>query len=134
MLEGHCIDNQGGVLSAGLINLILDLAILIVPIWAIWKLQMALKRKLQIAAIFGVGIAYVLALHLSSEHFNARYDSKAANSLFHLIYSTCAICVVGVVYRIPLLTEQNVTNASAKVGLLTYVKDSEPRQQDLISC
>lgn len=56
-LPGTCIDNQGGVLSAGIINLLLDLGILIVPIWAIWVLQMPLKRKVQIAAIFGVGIA-----------------------------------------------------------------------------
>lgn len=56
MVEGRCIDNMAGVLSAGLINLILDLALLTIPCWAIWHLQMPLKRKLGAMSIFAVGI------------------------------------------------------------------------------
>lgn len=56
MVEGRCIDNKGGVLSAGLINLILDLGLLLVPCWAIWHLQMPLKRRLGAISIFSVGV------------------------------------------------------------------------------
>ncbi|KAH8594969.1 putative integral membrane protein PTH11 [Bisporella sp. PMI_857] len=57
-IDGRCIDNQAGVLSAGLINLLLDLGLLIVPIWAIWHLQMPLNRKLGAITIFAVGILF----------------------------------------------------------------------------
>jgi hypothetical protein len=55
-VEGKCIDNNAGVLSAGLINLILDVGILIVPCWAIWHLQMPMQRKMGAVSIFAVGI------------------------------------------------------------------------------
>jgi hypothetical protein len=92
MLDGKCIDGTGGMLSAGLINLILDLGLLIVPCWAIWHLQMPMKRKLGAISIFSVGIF------------------------------TCAIAAAGVAYRIPLLREQNQTRAAAYVGLWTYAE------------
>lgn len=55
-IDGKCISDTGGVLSAGIINLILDLGVLLVPCWAIWHLQMSLKRKLSAIHIFAVGI------------------------------------------------------------------------------
>jgi hypothetical protein len=58
-LEGRCIDNNGGVLSAGIINLVIDCGVLFTPIWAIWHLNMPLKRKLGVIAIFAVGFMYV---------------------------------------------------------------------------
>ncbi|KAK0615336.1 hypothetical protein B0T17DRAFT_497692 [Bombardia bombarda] len=57
-IEGTCVNNNGAVLSAGLINLFLDLGILFVPIFAIWRLQMSIKRKLGVMSIFAVGIAF----------------------------------------------------------------------------
>ncbi|KAM7200340.1 hypothetical protein V8F20_005317 [Naviculisporaceae sp. PSN 640] len=91
-VEGTCVDNQGAVLSAGLINLLLDLGILVTPIWAIWHLQMSMKRKLGVMSIFAVGIA------------------------------TCAIAAAGVAYRVPLLHAANVTMAIARVGLWTMAE------------
>ncbi|KAK8926688.1 hypothetical protein VCV18_003149 [Metarhizium anisopliae] len=55
-VAGKCIDNSAGVLSAGLINLLLDLGILVVPVWAIWHLQMPLKRKIGAMSVFAIGI------------------------------------------------------------------------------
>jgi hypothetical protein len=91
-IDGTCIDNNAGVLSAGLINLILDLGILIVPCWALWHLQLPMKRKLGAISIFAVGVF------------------------------TCAIAAAGVAYRIPLLTEANQTAEIARVGLWTFAE------------
>jgi hypothetical protein len=55
MLDGTCVDQNGAVMSAGTINLALDLGILVTPIWAIWHLQMPLKRKLGVISLFAVG-------------------------------------------------------------------------------
>ncbi|KAK8008141.1 hypothetical protein PG991_010692 [Apiospora marii] len=86
-VEGRCIDNKGGVLSAGIINLLLDLGILTVPCWAIWHLQMSFKRRLGALAIFSVGVF------------------------------TCAIAAAGLAYRVPALKDANATKASAKIGI-----------------
>jgi hypothetical protein len=59
MVEGQCVDNNAAILSAGLINLILDFGILLTPIWALWHLQLPLKRKLGVIAIFAVGFMWV---------------------------------------------------------------------------
>uniref|UniRef100_A0A8H7NLW4 Rhodopsin domain-containing protein n=1 Tax=Bionectria ochroleuca TaxID=29856 RepID=A0A8H7NLW4_BIOOC len=46
-LPGSCMKSFVGILAIGVANLVLDLGILLVPIWAIWKLQIPVKRKLK---------------------------------------------------------------------------------------
>ena len=46
---------QNCLLTATL-NTISDWIILILPIWAIWRLKMPLRRKLGVSAVFGTGI------------------------------------------------------------------------------
>ena len=55
-VEGRCLDSNTNAFVGGVINLILDIGALIVPIWAIWHLQMTFKRKLGAVAIFATGI------------------------------------------------------------------------------
>lgn len=55
MLQGTCVDQNGAIMSAGTINLALDLGILATPIWAIWHLQLPMKRKLGVISIFAMG-------------------------------------------------------------------------------
>jgi hypothetical protein len=56
LLEGQCIDVAAAIVVQGAVNLFLDLGILITPLWAIWRLQLPMKRKIGISAVFGVGI------------------------------------------------------------------------------
>jgi hypothetical protein len=88
-MDGVCIDQNASFLAAGLINFILDIGILAVPVWAIWNLQMAFKRKLATMAVFAVGII------------------------------TCVVAGLGVAYRILLIQEQNMTRATTRVALVT---------------
>lgn len=53
--DGHCIDILAINVAASSINLLSDLAILILPQVSIWSLQMSLRRKVQISAIFLIG-------------------------------------------------------------------------------
>lgn len=55
-LDGQCIDVAAAIVVQGSINLFLDIGILITPLWAIWRLQLPMKRKLGISAVFGVGV------------------------------------------------------------------------------
>ncbi|KAK3686135.1 hypothetical protein B0T22DRAFT_467399 [Podospora appendiculata] len=92
LMEGQCINVAAATVVAGAVNVFLDVGILVVPIWAILHLQLPLKRKLGISAVFGVGIL------------------------------TCAIAAVGVALRIPLLTDQDLTWLITKVGIWTMVE------------
>lgn len=87
--QGSCVDVAAATVAGGVINLVLDMGILVVPIWAIWRLKLSVKRRLGISAVFGVGAV------------------------------TCAIAAVGVAVRVPLLWDDDLTWIIAKVGIWT---------------
>ena len=53
---GHCISTKDSILAASFINIASDFTILLLPVYAIWKLKIALKRKIAIAAVFSTGL------------------------------------------------------------------------------
>lgn len=55
LLPGHCFDFNSLFTATGVFNVLSDFAILILPIHPLWKLQMPLKRKLSVAAVFATG-------------------------------------------------------------------------------
>ena len=60
--NGHCIDTLWAIISltaAGAINSLSDIVILVLPQVSIWRLQMALRRKIQISAVFFIGLLLV---------------------------------------------------------------------------
>ncbi|GAB1313747.1 hypothetical protein MFIFM68171_03957 [Madurella fahalii] len=92
LMEGQCINVAAATQVSGAVNLFLDLGILVTPVAAIFHLQMPTKRKLGISAVFGVGIL------------------------------TCAIAAFGVVLRIPLLYDPDLTWVITRVGIWTMVE------------
>lgn len=44
------------ILATSAINIASDFSILLLPVFAVWKLKMPLKRKVTISAVFGTGI------------------------------------------------------------------------------
>lgn len=52
----ECVKQPVVVLGATVINVVSDLMILIIPIVAIWGLQMGKKKKLRVLAVFAVGL------------------------------------------------------------------------------
>ena len=62
---GHCIDTLTLLIAMGVINVLSDGCILVLPIWAIWHLQMRVERKVGISAIFSIGLMFVSRLRLS---------------------------------------------------------------------
>ena len=55
-IEGSCI-NVAQVLNVdGCFNTLSDIVILLVPVKALWKLQMKTKRKIGIGLVFTVGL------------------------------------------------------------------------------
>ena len=53
---GRCADTIKAYLSAGIINLLIDVGIVIMPIPVLWKLQLPATKKFGISAMFSIGL------------------------------------------------------------------------------
>lgn len=61
-VEGTCINIPSLLNTSGLFNTISDLLILLVPLKAVWALNMKTKKKLGVIAVFSVGSMYVATM------------------------------------------------------------------------
>lgn len=57
--DGYCGNQVSSFTATGVINLVTDVAVLVLPMSSLYKLQMALYKKLTLIAVFGLGIVYV---------------------------------------------------------------------------
>ncbi|KAI1328456.1 hypothetical protein F5Y16DRAFT_398387 [Xylariaceae sp. FL0255] len=98
-LKGTCIDLRTIHLAAAIVDLVLDLAILILPQRIIWKLQMSRPKRLGISTVFTIGIlATIASLFLiiaivqwrSSSDMTYHYSGVA---LWAIAEMTCGILV-----------------------------------------
>ena len=55
-LPGKCVNFNAILIAGAAINVASDFAILALPIGSVWRLQMALRNKVGISAIFAVGL------------------------------------------------------------------------------
>ena len=53
--DGTCVDIKKLYIASALFNTLSDVAMLSVPIYLIWSLQMSLRRKVGVSAIFCTG-------------------------------------------------------------------------------
>lgn len=53
-----CGHMRGLFISIGTINLVLDVGVIILPMPVLWNLQLAVRKKLGLTAIFGIGAMY----------------------------------------------------------------------------
>jgi len=56
LMSGHCIDTDSEYKATGIFNVVSDFAVLILPIAPLWRLQMPLRRKFGVSAIFATGL------------------------------------------------------------------------------
>jgi hypothetical protein len=55
--DGHCRDQQYSDYATIGINLVLDIAILVLPMPMVWRLKMALNKKIIVTVMFSLGLA-----------------------------------------------------------------------------
>ena len=53
--KGHCGDQHKIFLSSGIVNLLIDVTIVILPMPMLWGLQLGLSKKIALTFIFGLG-------------------------------------------------------------------------------
>ena len=65
-MPGHCLKIEILYLASASFNMISDIAMLSVPIYLIWNLQMSTQRKIGVSLIFGTGALFVKPVSFSS--------------------------------------------------------------------
>lgn len=58
-LPGHCIDQVGTWIANAASTILTDLAILVLPLPSVWKLQLRRAEKVAITLAFSLGFLYV---------------------------------------------------------------------------
>ncbi|OCL08895.1 hypothetical protein AOQ84DRAFT_266597, partial [Glonium stellatum] len=56
ILGGSCVNLQAVILASSVLNFVSDLIVLALPQKTIWSLQMSLRKKVDVSAIFAIGI------------------------------------------------------------------------------
>lgn len=63
-VRGTCVPNKvAPLIVIGALEVVVDIAILILPLPLLWKLRVSLADKFALCCIFGAGISYVLIDH-----------------------------------------------------------------------
>ncbi|KAL9111389.1 MAG: hypothetical protein Q9227_004266 [Pyrenula ochraceoflavens] len=65
---GKCINDYLVLVTASVINVVSDLAMLVIPLLAVWNLQLPRRRKIGLLIVFAVGVPALQVLHVS--HIN----------------------------------------------------------------
>jgi len=63
IVGGHCADSTKNYLAVGIVNMIIDFAIVGLPMPILWGLQMPTNKKIAISTILALGLLYVRDLH-----------------------------------------------------------------------
>ncbi|KAI0020261.1 hypothetical protein F4780DRAFT_770758 [Xylariomycetidae sp. FL0641] len=93
---GHCMNSKVTDLSSAILNVVLDVAILLLPQRVIWKLAMPFHTKIGLSVIFAIGIlccvAAALRLYATYLWLNST-DSVYSSSLVLLMVIAEATCM-----------------------------------------
>lgn len=56
----ECVDEFAVVMCASVINVLTDIALLVIPIFAVWGLHLPSRKKWRLSAVFAVGFLSVM--------------------------------------------------------------------------
>lgn len=56
VMEGHCLNNDIGILFTCIFNVITDILILVLPARSVWRLQIPRRKKIGIVLLFAIGL------------------------------------------------------------------------------
>jgi hypothetical protein len=75
--QGTCNNIHLQAWLAAVFNIVLDVILLALPLGSLWKLNMGLKKKLMVMAMFSLGILYVLYYIWPCQAKGSHYSARA---------------------------------------------------------
>lgn len=119
-LPGRCTNVRLSVMISAVLNVVSDFFILVLPLWAIWHLQMPLKRKFGVSIVFATGVLYVLP---PPSHRHLSW-CLALLTITFFFPSALLSSIMRVYYSSQFASNQDRTFIRAKIALWTYVFSS----------
>ena len=86
-IPGHCLNSVNWFIASGLVNVVSDFAILMIPIFCISMLQLPLKRKIGISAVFAIGLLWVTLKTRKLHLIRLNSDSACSTSIVRAVES-----------------------------------------------
>ncbi len=62
-VPGTCVDLPLLLIISGISNTVTDMIILVIPVKAVWNLQLVQKKKIGIILVFTIGLTYAYLPH-----------------------------------------------------------------------
>ncbi|KAK5634718.1 hypothetical protein RRF57_010431 [Xylaria bambusicola] len=125
LTPGHCVDSKIIIVTSSAINLLIDIAILILPQRTIWKLHMSFRRKLGVAAIFAVGllgcVAAVVRLVVSIQYSHSQDETYTffTVGVWAVVEITCGL----IIFCVPIIPKTlGHIRASITISTLRFWK------------
>ncbi|MCJ1384816.1 hypothetical protein MMC17_007934 [Xylographa soralifera] len=109
-----CSEERYFAVVQGVINVALDFFLLYIPIPVVWTLQLQPKKKIGVIAIFTTGFMYVYP----------REDVAWRREPDLPLPRACIASLLGMIYKILLLTDSDELWITAKVDILNVVEEN----------
>ncbi|KAF6236025.1 hypothetical protein HO173_005653 [Letharia columbiana] len=132
MLSGTCVTTMDPyILATSAINIASDFSILFLPVFAVWKLQIALKRKMTISAVFGTGlfacISSIIRLVYSVHLTLATDRTRAMEPVFMWAFAEfTTVILAGAIPTTPRLIQWLRGHKDSPPYVQAYQKPSKP--------
>ncbi|KAL8670532.1 MAG: hypothetical protein Q9168_004929 [Polycauliona sp. 1 TL-2023] len=124
--HGHCLDNNAGVLFTSLFNIVSDIAILVLPARAVWKLQIPRGKKIRIVALFATGLLACIA-NMMIIFYAVRIGGKDAdvsyNSAFmgFWVFAEISLGIIVIcTFSLPKLVESKSRETNSALSAFAY--------------
>ncbi|GLA56943.1 hypothetical protein AtubIFM55763_000482 [Aspergillus tubingensis] len=132
-VPGRCIDAAIPVLVTSIVNVVSDIMMLLMPIRCVWRLQITLRKKVGITAIFAAGLltaeitSGIIASSLPALPSFYRHTSQKAKTLVRSI-STASLTT----FKRKLPSTGNGSGARQSVSHLSWHPGSDPSRSELV--
>lgn len=118
LLPGICGSSKASFLGDGIINVIIDVTMVILPMPMVWRLHMASQKKIALTAVFAVGILYVSAFR----HF-----------YFIILTAWNRVCVITII-RIVIAVQFNINDYTYDIAKVSILTDLETYMGMIVAC
>ncbi len=118
LLPGTCGSSTASFLADGIINIVIDLTMIILPMPLVWQLQMSQQRKLALSAVFALGILYVF---------------PSALSCFIVLMTSDRVCTITII-RVVIAVQFDIDDVTYDIVKVAIVTDLETCMGIIVAC
>lgn len=117
-LPGTCGSSTASFLADGIINIVMDLTMILLPMPMVWQLQMSQQRKIALTIVFALGILYVVS-------------SDGSRSI--VLTTSDRVCAITII-RVIIAIQFNINDLTYDIAKVSIVTDLETCMGIIVAC